>query len=108
MAYSIRTRNVVTPRPSINGLRGTPFFTGSLGVGIASSNTAMTVNTGYWGGIRNTFAYQWYFNASTVVAGSSASMVPASVHRGSTMGCTVTVTNPYGTKAVAVTAIAIL
>jgi hypothetical protein len=68
----------------------------------------MTAASGLYTGRRNTFSVQWYFNASTVVQGSSASFLPASVHRGSTIGCTVSITNAYGTKTIGITPIALL
>jgi hypothetical protein len=101
MAYSIRTRNVVTPRPQNLGVGGKPVITAvSNSVGAIA-----TVNTGQWTGPRQTFAYNWYRSAATVTNATNASF---SYQSAGTHTCLVTVTNPYGSKAVASAPITIL
>ena len=101
MAFSLRTRNVVTPRPTNLGVGGKPSITAvSNSVGAIA-----TANSGQWTGPRNTFAYAWYRAAATVSNATSASF---SYQSAGTHSVVVTVTNPYGSRAVASSPITIL
>jgi PKD repeat protein len=90
MAYSIRTRNVVTPRPSLT-IGARPLMT-------AASNSVgaiATAITGLWTGPRNTFAFQWYRSAATIANATNASF---SYQSAGTHTVLVTVTNPFGSR----------
>ncbi len=101
MAFSLRTRNVTTPRPQNLGVGGKPVITAvSNSVGAIA-----TVNSGQWTGPRQTFAYVWYRAAATVTNATSASF---SYQSAGTHSVVVTVTNPYGSRGVPSNAITIL
>ena len=100
MAFSIRTRTVVTPRPTPT-IGGKPFVT-AVSNSVAAIATAIA---GVWTGPRQTFAYQWASGASTILNFTNAS---ASIQSAGTLRCTVTVTNPYGSRAVVATGITVL
>ena len=101
VAFSLRTRTVVTPRPQNLGVGGKPAISGvSNSVGVTA-----TANSGQWTGRRNTFFYQWYRSAASIVNATNASF---SFQSAGTHSVVVTVTNPHGSKSVASAPITIL
>jgi hypothetical protein len=100
MAYSIRTRNVVTPRPTLQAGQRPSITAVSNSVGAVA-----TANSGQWTGPRNTFAYAWYRAGATVSNATSASF---SFQSAGTHSVVVNVTNVYGSRAVGSLGVTIL
>lgn len=96
MGFSIRTRNVVTPRPNVaQGSR--PVIT-AVSASVAAIATAVL---NQWVGIRNTYGYVWW--RGTGAANTTATLLNQtnashSFQSAGTYQCDITATNQWGSS----------